>query len=226
MDESEQQAKQAVQRAYENWSSSYDSQENPTRDLSSALARRFFPEGRPALVVEAGCGTGLNTGWLAARCEKLIAFDFSVSMMAIAREKVTATNVAWHQRDIMEAWPVPAGQADVVLINLVIEHIADLETILGHASNALAPGGQLIITEYHPDRVQQGKGAEIENEAGEVILEIHNHHHPASEYVELANKLELKVINNSGWQADASGGTPYETDQAPLILLIILKKGG
>lgn len=217
-------AGQSIQQAYESWSESYDQQDNPTRDLSSALVRLRLAETQVDLIVEAGCGTGVNSGWLAERCERLIGLDFSEGMLAFARQKVQLDQVAFRQHDLLEPWPVPAGAAQLVLINLVIEHIDDLPGLLRHAVTALAPGGQLFITEYHPDRVSNGKGAQIETAAGEAVLEISNFYHPISEYEALAAELGLTIREQTTWQRNETSRQPYQTSEKPLILLLIMQK--
>ena len=215
--------KHPVQQAYEIWSATYDSQDNPTRDLSARLCRQFLPAGPHTLIVEAGCGTGLNTDWLAAQTKDLIGFDFSDSMLAIARAKVTARNISLSQHDIREPWPAPAGQADVVTINLVLEHVDNLAVVIQSAARVLRTGGNLLITEYHPYRVAKGQGAQVERADGEVVLEISNFHHPLSEYQALATAHGFTIKTTTSWQSDAAGN-PVQTGDDPLIALIIMEK--
>lgn len=53
--------KQDVYIGYERWSETYDLQTNPTRDLSSRVVQERVPDLDGLVVVEAGCGTGLNS---------------------------------------------------------------------------------------------------------------------------------------------------------------------
>lgn len=59
-------------------------------------------------VLELGCGTGKNTGWLAERAERLVACDFSTAMMEKARERVAG--VEFYLCDIRGEWPVDRRQ--------------------------------------------------------------------------------------------------------------------
>jgi ubiquinone/menaquinone biosynthesis C-methylase UbiE len=115
-----------IQSAYYRWSKSYDSQPNPTRDIDAAVLDHILPNLTGLTAVEAGCGTGKNSGRLAAACHHLIALDFSEGMMAVARRKVQAPNITWAQCDLNRPWPLAADTADLVIFNLVLEHIQHL----------------------------------------------------------------------------------------------------
>jgi SAM-dependent methyltransferase len=43
-------------------------------------------EGRPRVALEPGSGTGLGTGWLAERCDTVVAFDLAHEMLRRAPE--------------------------------------------------------------------------------------------------------------------------------------------
>jgi len=218
------QAGETVHRGYETWSPTYDQQANPTRDLSTAVLRHFLTDLSGKVVVEAGCGTGRNTQWLAPMCHEIIGLDFSDGMLAQARQKPGLEKVRFIQHDLLQPWPIEPETADLVLINLVIEHIPDLETLLSHANSALRPGGQILITEYHPDRVSQGTGAQIEID-GQETIHIVNYHHPVLEYMSLGDKLGLDVTGVKGWREELEAdGTPVATGFNPLIMTLFLKK--
>lgn len=215
--------KQAVLASYEVWSKSYDSQVNPTRDVSTAVLKSTLPPLAGLRVVEAGCGTGGNSQWIAPQCERLIGLDFSEAMLAWAQEKVSADNAQFIVHDLMKPWPVEEDWADLVLINLVLEHIEQLRPLLTEAGRTIKPGGSVHITEYHPDRVQRGDGAEFDN--GKGVTEVINFHHPLEEYMALADTLgfTLEAVQTWGKELDERG-RPVETAVKPLLLSMRLRK--
>ena len=108
------QNKSGVYQSYQTWSNIYDQQENPTRDCSTAVLKATLPDLSTSAVVEAGCGTGWNTVWLAQVCHQLIGLDFSENMLALAKEKVYHPHVALKVHDLVEPWPVEREWADWV----------------------------------------------------------------------------------------------------------------
>jgi trans-aconitate methyltransferase len=102
-----------------------------TRDLDAeVLVMKGRIGGR---VLELGCGTGKNTLWLAQRAQRLVACDFSPAMLARAKERVPG--VEFHLCDIRGEWPV--DEVDVVVVDLVLEHVDDLRPVFAQAQNKL-----------------------------------------------------------------------------------------
>lgn len=216
--------KEAVYESYESWSKSYDEQENPTRDVSTAVIKKLIRPIENQIIVEAGCGTGINTQWLAPQCKTVIGLDFSESMLALAKQKVQADNVQFFVQDLYEQWPVDAETVDLVLIALVLEHIDNIETVLNQAHRILKSGAYLMITEYHPDRVKRGSGAEFNN-GDDAPTEIINFHHPLEEYEQVAKTLGFRLDEVLTWRKElAENGDPVETSRDPLLLTLIMSK--
>lgn len=158
-----------IRDAYDRWSQNYDNQRNLTRDLDAALLPELAPPLSGRLVVEVGCGTGKNSQWLATQCARLIGVDFSAGMLQLARRRVPAPHFQLVQADVTAPWPLPAAFADVVLFNLVLEHVASLPPVFHEAARVLRPGGDLFVSEYHPARLAAGGGATIAGEGGVVF---------------------------------------------------------
>src|SRR5687768_3604663 len=94
-----------IQDAYTDWSATYDSDRNLTRDLDQHVARQQLAQLRCKSILELGCGTGKNTPLLASIGEHVQALDFSEGMIEKARAKVTAPNVTFDIADITKRWP-------------------------------------------------------------------------------------------------------------------------
>lgn len=188
-----------IQSAYDRWSKSYDVQDNPTRDMDAAVLDHIIPDLTGLTVVEAGCGTGKNSGRLAATCRQLIALDFSEGMMAVARRKVQAANVGWARCDLNRPWPLAGETADLVIFNLVLEHIERLEPVFAQAARALRPGGLMVLSEFHPIRLTEGKGAQITAENGEILEFVGSFRHTAGEFETAAGLVGLRVVESREW---------------------------
>ncbi len=85
-------------------------------------------------------------------------------MLARAHERVGAMpGVQFVQHDVCNPWPVPSRSIDVVVANLMLEHVRDLAPVFDEAHRVLRPGGQLYFCELHPYRQFQGKQAQIQD---------------------------------------------------------------
>jgi SAM-dependent methyltransferase len=102
----------------------------------------------PCRVADLGCGTGTLAVLLASLGYAVRGLDFSAAMIALARAKATAAEVAVELRvgDAM-APPWPAGEFDVVLSRHVLWALPDPARGLERWRALLAPGGRLVLVE-------------------------------------------------------------------------------
>ncbi len=167
----------SIQQAYDAWSTSYDSDENLTRDLDREVMAKMLGQRRCRAVLEVGCGTGKNTPLLAEIGGRVTAVDFSAGMIAQAKAKITAPNVTFQVADITQPWPTADAAFDLITFNLILEHIADLTFVLAEASRSLAAGGQVYISELHPFKQYQGSQARfVRDEATTLHSRLHPPH--------------------------------------------------
>ena len=108
-------------------------------------------EVKPAdVVLDVACGTGdLSLAFAAANPAKVIASDFTVNMLKVARTKHTqaATPLTYHAGDAMRL-PLPDASVDVVSIAFGIRNVADPSRAIGEFHRVLRPGGRIIILEF------------------------------------------------------------------------------
>jgi SAM-dependent methyltransferase len=104
-------------------------------------------EGRT--IVDAACGGGdvcLYLAELAGPTGKAVGFDVDGEKLAIAREEASArglSNVEFVQANVLDPWPV-AG-ADLVYARFILTHLPEPEHFLERATDALRPGGHLVV---------------------------------------------------------------------------------
>jgi len=141
-----------IQRAYDDWSETYDSDENLTRDLDQKVTRETLANLHFDSILEIGCGTGKNTIFLIQIGSQIHALDFSEGMIEKAREKVKAKNVKFSVADLTQTWPCEDQSYDLIVCNLVLEHIEELSFIFSEAFRVLEAKGRFLINELHPFR--------------------------------------------------------------------------
>lgn len=205
-----------VARHYDLWSSSYDADPNVTRDLNADVIRRLPLTLTGRDVLELGCGTGKNTTSLAEHARTVIALDFSSGMLARARERVRKAHVRFVHHDVREPWPVPDAGVDVVVGNLVLEHVADLTPVYAEAARVLRPGGQLFFSELHPERQRRGRQAEFRDPGTGATVRVPAHPHTVSEYLNGGLNAGLVARHLGEWK---EAGAPRDAPPRLISLL-------
>ena len=159
--------------SYDAWAGTYDSMGNKTRDLEAEVLRNTFLNPHYGNIVELGCGTGKNTGWLS--------------------KKITAQNVDFIQSDITKPWPVKPGWANLITCSLVMEHIENLEFIFEEAEKVLKRRGKFYICELHPWKQYSGSQARFETEDGLHKPMAFVHH--ISDFLNAARKHDFTLLD-------------------------------
>ncbi len=206
----------SVQKAYNHWSTTYDTDVNLTRDLDQLVTRDTLRDLRFKSILEIGCGTGKNTALLAQIGEEVHALDFSEGMLKKAKEKLGSANVAFSVVDITKHWPCTDEFADLVACSLVLEHIADLSFVFSEAFRTLEDGGRFFICELHPFRQYQGVKARFENDQGKIEIQAYVHH--ISDFVEAAEENGLALKDFREWWHEE------DQDKLPRLVSLIFEK--
>ncbi len=206
----------SVQAAYDNWSDTYDTDANLTRDLDRAVTRETLIGLSCRSVVEIGCGTGKNTLLLSQIAEKVHAIDFSAFMLEKAREKVNSANVTFSLGDITKPWVCENESADLITCNLVLEHITNLLFIFSEASRVLVKGGYFFISELHPFRQYRGTKANFQR--NQEIVEIPAFVHHISDYISTAKDCGFILEDFKEWWHE------QDRDKPPRIASFLFKK--
>jgi malonyl-CoA O-methyltransferase len=196
-----------IQDAYTSWSATYDSDRNLTRDLDQLATEHALAGHSYQNVMEMGCGTGKNTALLARISRRILAVDFSPGMLRQAKAKIDSKNVLFVVADLTDRWPCKTESFDLIVCNLVLEHVEDLAPIFAQASQVLTEGGVFFISELHPFRQYQGKQALFQTDQGTVAIRAFVHH--LSDFIEAAeqNGFLLKTLKE-WWHEEDQNNTP------------------
>ena len=206
----------SIQNAYDEWSQTYDNDRNLTRDLDQQVMLEMLANQHFDSILELGCGTGKNTVFLAQVGIQVHALDFSEGMIAKAKEKVKAENVRFSVADLTRTWPCEDAAYDLIVCNLVLEHIEDLSFIFSEAFRVLAKGGNFLINELHPFRQYEGRKAKFDQ--GEKVIEIPAFVHHISEFLNAASNGGLRWGKlNERWH-------PEDANKPPRIISFLFEK--
>jgi ubiquinone/menaquinone biosynthesis C-methylase UbiE len=197
----------SIQKAYNEWSETYDTDGNLTRDLDQKVTRETLDNLHFASILEIGCGTGKNTAFLAGIGTHVHALDFSEGMIEKAKKKVQIENVRFSVADLTQKWPCEDQAYDFIVCNLVLEHIEDLSFIFSEAFRVLEKTGRFLINELHPFRQYEGKKARFEKSEG--VIEIPAFVHHISDFLNAALNNELTLVKlNEWWHEDDQSKPP------------------
>lgn len=144
-------------QGYDRWAAIYDGYTNSTVFTDEFAFPPVWSHLKNKRVLELGCGTGRHTVRLAAAGNQVTGLDLSPGMLTEARRKLAAfANVTLIEGDLLA---MDLNGFDAVVTALVLEHIADLNTFFGKACDALVPGGEMFLSEIHPERIASGTQA-------------------------------------------------------------------
>lgn len=186
-----------IQNAYNNWSEIYDCNKNKTRDLDQKVTKEILSKISFESVLELGCGTGKNTHFLVHQAKQVVAVDFSQGMLEVAKAKINSIKVSFHQADITQNWDFTNEKFDLLMCNLILEHIENLNFIFQQAQQKLQKNGKFFISELHPFKQYLGTKARYETENGIEELEVYTHH--ISDFTNAALHNGFKIIEINEW---------------------------
>jgi len=112
-------------------------------------------------VLDAACGEGYGSAYLATVAQTVCAIDISAQAIAHARERYQAKNLEFQVADCCSL-PFPDDNFDCVVSFETLEHLEDQESLLKEFRRVLAPDGFLIISS--PDKAVYTDRHQNENE--------------------------------------------------------------
>jgi len=109
----------------------------------------LVPTTRDGHVLDAGCGTGQYTAWLADQGFAVTGVDASAEMLAHARDRVPDA-VEVLQADLATDLPFDEEVFDGVVSALVMDYLRDWTAVFEEFARVLGPGGFLVVCVTHP----------------------------------------------------------------------------
>jgi SAM-dependent methyltransferase len=101
-------------------------------------------------ILDAGCGPGWYTDWLARNGARVVAIDCSPRMVRLANERLGG-RARVMQGDVSNLRNLLlSGTFDVILSSLVLHYLADLTETFWEWARLLRPAGTLVFSTHHP----------------------------------------------------------------------------
>ncbi|HEX4224119.1 MAG TPA: bifunctional PIG-L family deacetylase/class I SAM-dependent methyltransferase [Pseudonocardiaceae bacterium] len=136
----------------------YESSADPWRVSDKWYERRkramvlaCLPREHYGLAVEPACGIGVLTGALAARCDRVVAFDPAPNAVRRAREQTShLSNVSVQTGALPQ--DLPPGPVDLLVFSEILYYLGDgqLRGTIDRAVAALRPEGHLLAVHWLP----------------------------------------------------------------------------
>jgi SAM-dependent methyltransferase len=110
------------ERLYQRSPDPWDYRTSSYEQQKYAATRAALPKQTYGLALEVGCSIGVFTGQLAARCEHVVAIDFSLSALALARRNLqSSSNVDLLRAGFPEE--TPPGSWDLIVCSEVLYYV-------------------------------------------------------------------------------------------------------
>ncbi len=126
-----------------------------------ALALAMLPRPRYGLALEPGCGNGELTQLLAARCDRVLAWDGAAAAVRTARERLAhLPNVEVQEGSVPAKWP--EVHADLVVLSEIGYYLSshDLDATIGRAVDGLVSGGALLAIHWRRESADYPLGGD------------------------------------------------------------------
>ena len=200
--------------AYNHWAGSYDSQPD---NLMLALDDEVFSgllnhiNIKNKIIADIGCGTGRH--WkkmLDNEPKKIIGFDVSEKMLKMLQQKFPQAET--HRLINNKLLQLKNESCDCIISTLTIAHIQNAEEAITEWNRVLKPGGQMIITDYHPLALEKGGKRTFMHH--DRIIAVKNYVHTLENLKGIARQLDLPVLRLIEKFIDESAKPYYEKQNA------------
>jgi SAM-dependent methyltransferase len=129
---------------YDWWAPTYDEPGNQLLEIEQPIVREILDVLPVGIALDAACGTGRHSEYLASLGHEVVGVDSSPAMLACAREKVPSAQ--FREGDLHDV-PLPDDAVDLVVCAIALSHVPDLAPVLAEFVRVLRPGGNLVVSD-------------------------------------------------------------------------------
>jgi len=183
--------------AYELWADTYPAvAHNPLMRLEQEIVEPLLGQLRVARALDVGTGSGRYLSVLQSTVAAVVGVDFSLAMLAHGTGRRVCAD-ACHL-------PVRSGAFGLVNASLMVGDVAHLDPWTREMARALAPGGHLVYSDFHPSWAQHGWRRTFRTPAG-VQHDVSFHAHTIDEHLAALDGagLRIRAIREPRFKDDA-----------------------
>jgi ubiquinone/menaquinone biosynthesis C-methylase UbiE len=118
--------------------------------------------------------------------------------------------------DVTQPWSFQGDAFDLVIANLILEHVQDLGHVFHEACRVLQPGGRFYVGELHPYKQLRGSQARYQEADSGSEVRVPAFVHTVAEFVNGAISAGFVVERLDEWQT--------EVDTVPRLLTLLLRR--
>jgi ubiquinone/menaquinone biosynthesis C-methylase UbiE len=134
----------STREGYDRWAPSYDDPGNQLLEIEQPIVREILAGLPVGIALDAACGTGRHTAYLASLGHSVIGLDSSPGMLACARAKVPQAE--FYEADLHEL-PLGDDSVDLVVCAIALVHLPDIDAPFAEFTRVLRPGGHLVVSD-------------------------------------------------------------------------------
>jgi ubiquinone/menaquinone biosynthesis C-methylase UbiE len=179
-----------VAAGYARWATSYDAAANPLIRVEEPVVRALVDRVPPGRALDAACGTGRHTAYLASRGHRVAGVDATPAMLEKARARVPSADLRLGD---LAALPFEDGAFDLAVCALALSHLPDIAPAIAELARVMRPGGTLVVSDFHPTMLLLG-GTGFFVDASGRAGNVRSFHHPHARYLAAFRGAGLAVV--------------------------------
>ena len=151
-----------VQRRFDRAARNFDSTDFVHRHTFAGLIQRLSPTViKPSRILDLGCATGTGSRLLAKkyRRARVISFDASSTMLALAAKKRSRLSKIVELQGDANSIPLQDGSVDLVFSNLLLPWVNDLPACLAEIGRVLRKDGVFAFATFGPGSLGEIRAA-------------------------------------------------------------------
>jgi malonyl-CoA O-methyltransferase len=176
----------APRAAYDLWADTYPAvAHNPLMRVEQDVVEPLLAQLRARRALDVGTGSGRYMPLLHATGARLVlGVDFSLAMLARGRGGRVCADAC--------RLPVRRGTFDVINASLMVGDVENLDGWMHEMARALAAGGHLVYSDFHPSWAQHGWSRTFRTSAG-ALHDVSFHARTIDEHLAALGRAGLRV---------------------------------